>query len=284
MKADERAAGAKNTAETAELRKDVPADASGTRRTGKALRKNRGKSVEQLRNLSSASDPALTLPAAPHTAPAPDLVQTPALKMPREISPAETPTRPGTGWPAETPPSLARGLPAHEQAVIDAALAILGNRAREPGAVFDAPHLVSEFLRLHLARCERERFGVMFLDGQHALIAFEVLFDGTLTQTSVYPREVVKRALQLNAGAVVLAHNHPSGLAEPSREDKWLTNALRDALGLVGVRVLDHLVVGWPEVFSFAQNGLMEPEPEPWPKPLRPAPKRRAVRPARALA
>lgn len=214
-----------------------------------------------------------TVPVLTRPTPAPTPVRLPARKSPR-----------GAGWPAGAAPSLTRGLPAHEQAVIDAALAILGNRLREPGACFDAPHLVCEFLRLHLAGCECERFGVMFLDGRHALIAFEVLFDGTLTQTSVYPREVVKRALQLNAGAVVFAHNHPSNAAEPSRADEYLTNALKSALSVVDVRVLDHLVIGWPSVFSFAEHGLMEPEPATWPKPRRTAAKRTAAKPARALA
>lgn len=151
--------------------------------------------------------------------------------------------------------------------MIDAALAILGRHLREPGAVFDAPALLREYLRLHLGKCGRERFGVMFLDGQHALIAFEVLFEGTLTQTSVYPREVAKRALQLNAGAVVLTHNHPSGSAEPSRADEHLTRTLQAALGLVDVRVLDHFVIGWPDVVSFAERGLMERAPPAWPAP-----------------
>jgi DNA repair protein RadC len=183
---------------------------------------------------------------------------------PREAVPAEPPPPAGGAWADDAaPPSLARGLPAHEQAVIDAALAILGRRVREPGAVIDAPHLVREFLRLQLAKCGRERFGVLFLDGQHAAIGFEVLFEGTLTQTSVYPREVVRRSMQLNAAAVILVHNHPSGAAEPSRADEYLTATIRQALGLVDVRVLDHVIVGWPDVTSFAERGLMEP-PAPW--------------------
>ena len=114
----------------------------------------------------------------------------------REISPA-------------APLSLARGLPPNEQAVINKALAILAGYARAPGAVLDEPGLVREYLRLQLAGCARERFAVLFLDASNSVIAFEVIFEGTLAQTSVYPREVVKRALQLNASAVILAHNHP---------------------------------------------------------------------------
>ena len=98
---------------------------------------------------------------------------------------------------------------------------------------------------------------MIFLDTQQRLIAFEELFRGTLAQTSVYPREVVKRALALNAAAVVLAHNHPSGVAEPSRADEALTQALRSALALVDVRVLDHLVVAGADVRSFAELGLL---------------------------
>jgi DNA repair protein RadC len=98
---------------------------------------------------------------------------------------------------------------------------------------------------------------VLFLDSQHRLLALEELFTGTLTQTSVYPREVVLRALHHNAGAVVLAHNHPSGVAEPSRADEFLTQTLKSALALVDVRVLDHLVVGQGRVVSFAERGLL---------------------------
>jgi len=97
----------------------------------------------------------------------------------------------------------------------------------------------------------------MFLDAQHRLIKTDEMFRGTLSQTSVYPREVVKRALAHNAGAVVLAHNHPSGVAEPSRADEYLTQALKSALALVDVRVLDHLVVGCGTVVSFAERGLL---------------------------
>jgi DNA repair protein RadC len=108
-----------------------------------------------------------------------------------------------------------------------------------------------------LAGRTQEVFSVLFLDAQHRLLKLEDLFFGTLTQTSVYPREVVKRALALNAGAVVLAHNHPSGLAEPSRADEYLTQTLMSALKLVDVRVLDHLVVGQGQVVSMAERGLI---------------------------
>jgi DNA repair protein RadC len=123
--------------------------------------------------------------------------------------------------------------------------------------VFDAPAKVKEYLALQLGGRAQEVFAVLFLDGQHRLIVLQELFHGTLTQTSVYPREVVKAALAHNAGAVILAHNHPSGVAEPSRADEYLTATLKSALALVDVRVLDHLVVGRGQVVSLAERGLL---------------------------
>lgn len=142
------------------------------------------------------------------------------------------------------------------QAVLEIARrALVAELARQP--VFDAPDAVRQYLRLQLAHLAHEVFAVLFLDHQHRLLAMEELFRGTLSQTSVYPREVVKRALALNAGAVILAHNHPSGLAEPSRADEYLTQTLKSALQLVDVRLLDHLVVGHGQVCSFAERGLL---------------------------
>nr|WP_256449838.1 DNA repair protein RadC [Candidatus Nitrotoga sp. 1052] len=122
---------------------------------------------------------------------------------------------------------------------------------------FTAPQVVKDYLRLVLGGRQQEVFMVLFLDAQHRLIASEELFHGTLTQTSVYPREVVKRALIHNAAAVMLSHNHPSGVAEPSSADRSLTEALKQALGLVDVRVLDHIVIGEQEALSFAERGLI---------------------------
>jgi DNA repair protein RadC len=127
----------------------------------------------------------------------------------------------------------------------------------EARPVFDSPQRVKDYLRLQLGHHEHEVFAVLFLDAQNHLIRLEEMFRGTLAQTSVYPREVVKRALQLHAGAVILAHNHPSGIAEPSRADEFLTRTLSAALQLIDVRVLDHLVVGRAEVVSFAERGLL---------------------------
>jgi len=123
--------------------------------------------------------------------------------------------------------------------------------------VFDSPTRVKDYLALQMRHLGHEVFAVLFVDSQHRLLAFEILFRGSLTQTSVHPREVVKRALALNAAAVVLAHNHPSGVAEPSRADEFLTQNLRASLALVDVRVLDHMVVGATTVLSFAERGLL---------------------------
>ena len=123
--------------------------------------------------------------------------------------------------------------------------------------VFDLPAKVKNYLKLQLGGRGFEVFAVMFLDAQMRLLRLEEMFRGTLTQTSVYPRVVVKRALELHAHAVILAHNHPSGAAQPSKADEYLTQTLTSALKLVDVRVLDHLVVGENEVVSFAERGLL---------------------------
>ena len=132
---------------------------------------------------------------------------------------------------------------------------VAGELAARP--VFDSPGKVKEYLALQLGARAHEVFAVIFLDAQSRLIALEEMFRGTLSQTSVYPREIVKRSLELGAGAVILAHNHPSGAAEPSRADEFLTQTLKSALALVDVRVLDHLVVGQGAVVSFAERGLL---------------------------
>ena len=121
-----------------------------------------------------------------------------------------------------------------------------------------SPEAVRDWLRLSLGKLPHEVFVALWLDAQNRLIASEELFRGTLTQTSVYPREVVKRALANNAGAVILAHNHPSGLAEPSRADEVLTSSLKQALALVDVKLLDHFIVaGGGRPLSFAERGLI---------------------------
>lgn len=132
-----------------------------------------------------------------------------------------------------------------DDAVIARAMEIVQRRLRASTTVFDSPDAVKQYLVLANAQHEdqhRERFGIMFLNSQHVLIEFEVMFTGTLTQTSVYPREVVRRALALNAAAVILSHNHPSGSLEFSRADEAITQTLKTALSTVDVRVLDHIL------------------------------------------
>ena len=141
-------------------------------------------------------------------------------------------------------------------AVVELARRSLQQRLADRPA-FDSPQAVRDYLQLQLAAREHEVFAVLFLDAQQRLLRFDEMFRGTLTQTSVYPREVVRRALALNAGAVILAHNHPSGVAEPSRADEFLTQTLKSALALVDVRVLDHFVVGRGQIVSFAERGLL---------------------------
>ncbi len=125
------------------------------------------------------------------------------------------------------------------------------------GSALSSPQSVRDYLRLKLQERPHEVFVAVFLDAQNRVLAVEELFRGTLTQTSVYPREVVKRALHHNAAAVIFAHNHPSGVAEPSRSDEALTQALKQALALVDVKVLDHFVIGGGAAMSFAERGLL---------------------------
>ncbi len=141
-------------------------------------------------------------------------------------------------------------------AVLELARRALAQQLRER-EVFDSPQAVQHYLQLHLAGRTHEVFAVLFLDSGNRLIAMEELFRGTLTQTSVYPREVVLRALHHHAAAVVLAHNHPSGSVQPSRADEALTQTLKAALALVDVRVLDHVIVAPGAALSMAEQGLV---------------------------
>lgn len=153
-------------------------------------------------------------------------------------------------------PGLGLAKSTQVQAVLE-----IGRRAlREKldrGEALGSPHAVRDYLRLRLHGLPHEVFVGVFLDAQNRVVAVEELFRGTLTQTSVYPREIVKRALHHNAAATIFAHNHPSGVAEPSRADELLTQTLRHALGLVDVKVLDHFVVGADAAMSFAERGLL---------------------------
>ena len=125
------------------------------------------------------------------------------------------------------------------------------------GPVMTSPQILRDWLRLYCAGLEHEVFLVLYLDANHRLIEPQELFRGTLTQTSVYPREVVKGALARNAAALAVAHNHPSGQAEPSRADEFLTQTLKSTLSLVDVRIIDHFVVAGDQVVSFAERGLI---------------------------
>jgi proteasome lid subunit RPN8/RPN11 len=178
---------------------------------------------------------------------------------PRKRAPRQSPARCAVPVHREAPGVLSARfvMPDHERAVIDAALTILGGYLRQPGAALCAPDAVQKYLRLQLGNERRELFGVIFVDSQNRVIAFEVMFVGTLNQTSVYPREVVLAALGHEAAAVVLVHNHPSGSTQPSRADEHLTATLKHALALVDVRVLDHVIVGGAAALSMASQGLM---------------------------
>lgn len=141
-------------------------------------------------------------------------------------------------------------------AVLELARRATAQQLRER-EVFSSPEAVKHYVQLHLASKSHEVFGVLFLDSQNRLLALEEMFRGTLTQTSVYPREVVLRALHHQAGAVILAHNHPSGSVQPSHADKALTSTLKAALALVDVHVLDHIIVGPGAACSMAEEGLL---------------------------
>lgn len=155
---------------------------------------------------------------------------------------------------------LVKGLGPAKQAellaVFEMARRALSQRLKEREA-FHTPGAVKQYLQLQLAHKNHEVFAVLFLDNQNRMLAMEELFRGTLSQTSVYPREVVMRALHHQAAAVVLSHNHPSGSVQPSRADEHLTQTLKASLALVDVRVLDHIIVGQGQALSMAEQGLM---------------------------
>lgn len=144
-----------------------------------------------------------------------------------------------------------------DDACVERALEILAGRMRKPGMAFASPADVKSYLQLSIGGLPYEAFSVVFLDVQNRLIACEQMFRGKLTQTSVYPREVVKAALKYDAAAVVLSHNHPSGSLQPSRADESLTQVLKSALALVDVRVLDHIIVCGDGAMSMAEKGLV---------------------------
>jgi DNA repair protein RadC len=156
--------------------------------------------------------------------------------------------------------SNVKGLGPAKRAQFQAALELARRSIGEQlsaGAALTSPGGVRDYLKLTLGGREHEVFVCIFLDAQHRVVKSEELFRGTLTQTSVYPREVVKAALAANAAAVIFAHNHPSGVAQPSQADELLTRNLKDALALVDVKVLDHFIVAGNQAISFAERGLL---------------------------
>ncbi len=146
-------------------------------------------------------------------------------------------------------------LPTAAKQILEKAAEILADTYLR-GDTYSNPDKVKEYLRFKLGGLERETFAVMLLDNQNRLIDYVELFYGTIDAASIYPREVVKLALKENAAAVILAHNHPSGIAEPSQADKHITERLKQALALVDIRILDHIIIGENSV-SFAERGLL---------------------------
>lgn len=142
-------------------------------------------------------------------------------------------------------------------ATVRSAIRILEQEMREYGPDLSHGASVRNHLQLTLQSEERELFGCLYLTAQNQLIEWNPMFYGTLTQTSVYPREILRRALLVNAGGVILAHNHPSGNAKPSTADKFLTRTIKEMLELIDTRVLDHFIVGRDGIFSFAEEGLL---------------------------
>lgn len=160
------------------------------------------------------------------------------------------------GAELETIKGLGPAKRAQFAAAIELARRSLQEKLKE-NAALTSPGAVRDYLRLRLASRKEEAFVCIWLDAQHKAIGFEVPFTGTLTQTSVYPREIVKAALRFNAAAVIFAHNHPSGVAQPSQADELLTRNLKEALALVEVKVLDHFIVAGNQAISFAERGLL---------------------------
>jgi len=150
----------------------------------------------------------------------------------------------------------AAALAADDQ-IITQALQVLQNRLTKPGEALTSPQSTVNYLRLRLAEREHEVFACLFLDNRHRLIAYEELFRGTIDAAAVYPREIVKEALKHNAAALILAHNHPSGVTDQSRADERMTSRIKEACQLFDIRVLDHVIVGGDGYTSFAEKGFI---------------------------
>ena len=157
----------------------------------------------------------------------------------------------------ETSPEYTVKSANSEDAIIASAKIILKSRLRTVGVAFTSPDLVKDHLMIQLSTLESERFDVLFLNTQNKLIEHIPMFYGTVDSASVYPREIIKKALELNASALIIAHNHPSGSLVPSHADKDITNKIKAASELMDIRLLDHLIVGGMDTYSFAENGLI---------------------------
>ena len=155
------------------------------------------------------------------------------------------------------PESLTLIASQHEDWIIHQAITLLEQRIFKAGPMLNSPTTVRDYLHLKLVGEPNEVFAVVFLNSQHQVLAYEPMFKGTVDQTSVYPRVLVQRALALNASAVILAHQHPSGMTVPSAADQALTDRLKAALAIVDVRVVDHFIVGKGTPYSFAESGLL---------------------------
>ncbi|UYW72759.1 DNA repair protein RadC [Pseudocitrobacter faecalis] len=152
---------------------------------------------------------------------------------------------------------LSSVFPVNEQRIIRRAMRLLEKYQRQPAEQFLSASCTKSWLQLYLARQEREVFVVLYLDNQHRLLEHETLFLGTISHTEIHPREIVKSALHHNAAAVIIAHNHPSGITDASEADKRITSRIVNALDLIEVRVLDHFIIGNGEVLSFAEQGWL---------------------------
>lgn len=145
----------------------------------------------------------------------------------------------------------------HDDLIIKQAIALLEQRVFRSGPVLECPDAVRDYLRLKLMAEANEIFAVVFLDTRHKVLAYEPMFKGTIDGTAVYPRVVVQRALTINAAATIFCHNHPSGMVEPSQADRTITARLKEALAMVDVRVMDHIIIGKGNPYSFAEAGLL---------------------------
>lgn len=144
-----------------------------------------------------------------------------------------------------------------QEETINQALKILESRIKEKGDFMCNPKEVINFLKFKISELEHEVFSIMFLDNQHRLIKYKELFRGTINGSSVHPREILKEALKYNSSAVIIAHNHPSGMIEPSSADREITRQIKDSLELIDIRVLDHIIIGGKESFAFSERGYI---------------------------